>query len=246
MMNDLRLSLALQKWVPYRVCACLLAGLFLSSCSSLKVRDSREFSMGSLQRPATIWVYTFAATQADLHEGSVMAPHFTDHVQQEVRHIVEGRALSRELAQELTAEIRSMGMPGMLATGTTTPQIGDLVILGSLISFDEGSAAKRLTIGFGAGKSSMCVAAESYVVTSGGLRELGSETLDAGSKKSPGLALGLATFIATDNPAGLILSTSTKLYGEVSGRSKVQGRAKATAKEIAKALQTRFQEAGWL
>jgi hypothetical protein len=37
-----------------------------------------------------------------------------------------------------------------------------------------------------------------------------------------------------------------KVYGEASGSSKVEGRAKATAKEIADALKQRFQEQGWI
>ena len=37
-----------------------------------------------------------------------------------------------------------------------------------------------------------------------------------------------------------------KVYGEESGKSKVEGRAKDTAKEIADVLKKRFQEQGWV
>ena len=36
------------------------------------------------------------------------------------------------------------------------------------------------------------------------------------------------------------------LYNVQSGSAKVEGRAKQTAKEIAKVLKTRFQEQGWI
>jgi hypothetical protein len=36
------------------------------------------------------------------------------------------------------------------------------------------------------------------------------------------------------------------VYGEESGSSKLEGRAKQTAKEIAEALKQRFQEQGWI
>ena len=36
------------------------------------------------------------------------------------------------------------------------------------------------------------------------------------------------------------------VYGEESGSSKVEGRAKATAKEIADQLKHRFQQQGWI
>jgi hypothetical protein len=56
----------------------------------------------------------------------------------------------------------------------------------------------------------------------------------------------LAAFIATANPAGLIISGGMKVYGEASGSSKVECRAKPAAKEIASVLQKRFQEQGWI
>ena len=41
-----------------------------------------------------------------------------------------------------------------------------------------------------------------------------------------------AMLLVTHNPLGLIVSTGMKVYGEETGSSKVEGRAKATAKEI--------------
>jgi hypothetical protein len=58
--------------------------------------------------------------------------------------------------------------------------------------------------------------------------------------------MGVATLIATNNPAGLIVSTGVKVYGEKSGSAKVEGRAKQTAKEIADVLKGRFEEEGWI
>ena len=58
--------------------------------------------------------------------------------------------------------------------------------------------------------------------------------------------MGVAGLLATGNPAGLIISTGMKVYGEKSGSSKVEGRAKATAKEIADALKQRAEQQGWI
>jgi hypothetical protein len=52
--------------------------------------------------------------------------------------------------------------------------------------------------------------------------------------------------IATANPVGLIVGTGAKAYGEYSGSSKIEGRAKDAAKEIAAALKPKFQEQGWI
>jgi hypothetical protein len=46
--------------------------------------------------------------------------------------------------------------------------------------------------------------------------------------------------------AGLIITSAVKVYGEASGRSKLEGRAKATASQIAKVLKQRFQQQGWI
>jgi hypothetical protein len=111
---------------------------------------------------------------------------------------------------------------------------------------DEGSAAKRVGIGLGSGSSELKVAVEGFQMTAQGLRKLGSGTSDAGGSKGPGGAVGLVTLLATHNPAGLIISGGMKVYGEASGKSKIEGRAEQTAKEIADILKKRFQEEGWI
>jgi type II secretory pathway component PulF len=45
--------------------------------------------------------------------------------------------------------------------------------------------------------------------------------------------------LATANPAGLIISTGMKVYGETSGSSTIEGGAEDLAKEIAKVLQVK-------
>ena len=45
---------------------------------------------------------------------------------------------------------------------------------------------------------------------------------------------------------GLIVSGGMKIYGEASGSSRIEGRAKATAKEIADVLEKRFEQEGWI
>ena len=139
-----------------------------------------------------------------------------------------------------------MPLPGEHAVPGTTPLIDDIIIRGYLISFDEGSAAKRVAIGFGSGMSELRVAVEGFRMTVHGLQKLGSGTTDASGSKTPGGAVGLAALLATHNPAGLIISTGVKVYGEKSGKSTVEGRAKQTAKEIGDVLKKRFQQEGWI
>jgi hypothetical protein len=83
-------------------------------------------------------------------------------------------------------------------------------------------------------------------MTPQGLRKLGSGTLTSSGNKTPGLVVPAAVAIAAANPIGLIVVGGVKLYGVASGRSGLEGRAKATASEIADELKIRFQDRGWI
>ncbi len=56
----------------------------------------------------------------------------------------------------------------------------------------------------------------------------------------------VAVALASGNPVGLNVSSGMKVYGEASGSSKIEGRARQTAKEIAAQLKTRFAQEGWI
>ena len=139
-----------------------------------------------------------------------------------------------------------MGLPAKRVSNKSAPQIGDLVLKGRLISIDEGDATNRIAIGFGSGASSVKAAVEGFLMTNHGLKKLASGNVDSSGSSSPGAALGVVGTIATANPAGLIISSGMKVYGEASGSSKVEGRAKQIAEEISKVLQVKFKEQGWI
>ena len=216
-------------------------------CASSTITSRQEYQGGKIARPDHIIVYNFAATSADVPAESAIAGQYSEHgTPQTAEQIAVGRQVGAEIATVLVEDIRSMGLPAERASSQTVPQIGDLVIKGSLLSIDEGSTAKRVAIGFGSGASQLKVAVEGYLMTDRGLKKLGSGTADTSGSKSPGAALGVVGAVATANPAGLIISTGMKVYGEESGSSTIAGRAKDMAKEIADKLQVKFKEQGWI
>jgi hypothetical protein len=224
-----------------------VSALLLAGCASTKVAEREQDVTGQIPRPGNILVYDFVANAGDMPADSALAGHpELDSTPQTAEQIAEGRKLGNEIAAQLVKEIRDMGMPAALASSGATPQMNDIVIRGYLLSIKEGDAAKRVAVGLGAGASELRTAVEGFQVTAQGMRKLGSGTLDSGSGKTPGGAVGLATLLATHNPAGLIISTGVKVYGEKSGKSTVEGRAKQTAKEIADVLKKRFQQEGWI
>ena len=203
---------------------------------------------GPIPHPNTIWVYDFAATAADVPTNSALAGEkdLDTAPPQTTEEIVEGKKLGDEIAAELVTQINGMGMNAEQASSEIKPQINDIVIRGYLLSVEHGSAVMRVVVGFGAGKSSLATMVEGFQVTAQGERKLGYGTIDAGGNKSPGMVLGVATFLATKNPAGLIINAGVQTYNVASGNSEVSGRAKATAREIADVLKKRFQEQGWI
>jgi hypothetical protein len=230
-----------------RIGFCVLALAVAAGCASTKVSDRQEYRGGKIPRPHHIWVYDFAATPAEVPAESALAGKPTEHpTPQTAEQISTGRKVGAEIATALVEEIFNMGLLAKRASVGTEPQINDLVIRGYLISVDEGDATKRVAIGFGSGASHLTTAVEGFQMTAQGLRKLGSGTVGAGGGKTPGAALGVVGLIATANPAGLIIGTGAKAYGEYSGSSKIEGRAKATAKEIAEKMKPKFQEQGWI
>ena len=230
-----------------RIVLCLFVIAAIIGCASSTITSRQEYQGGKIARPDHIIVYDFAATPADVPAESAIAGQYSEHsTPQTAEQIATGRQVGAEIAKVLVEDIRGMGLPAERASSQTVPQIGDLVIKGSLLSINEGSAAERVAIGFGSGASQLKVAVEGFLMTDRGLRKLGSGTADTSGSKSPGAALGVVGAVATANPAGLIISTGMKVYGEESGSSTIEGRAKDMAKEIAGVLQVKFKEQGWI
>ena len=225
----------------------LIALVLVAGCASTNVTQQTPIGNAGLPRPNQIWVYNFVANPADMPPnssigGQVSAPSAPPTAAE----IDEGRQLGALIASNLVADIQAMGLSAAQAGPGSMPQVGDGVIRGYLVSAQGGSAVKRFVIGFGAGTSEMDTVVEGYAVTSQGWRKLGSGTLTSSGNKTPGMIVPAAVAIATANPIGLIVVGGAKIYGEASGRSGLEGRAKATAEAIAEQLEIRFQDRGWI
>ena len=222
----------------------------VAGCASTQVTQSTPLASPGLARPNQIWVYNFVATSAEMPSDSsigsqVSAPSSPPTADE----IAQGHQLGALIAQNLVADIQAMGLNAAQAGPGTSPQVGDGVIRGYLVSVQGGGASgmvKRFVIGFGAGTSEMDTVVEGYVMTPQGLRKLGSGTLSSSGNKAPGMVVPAAVAIASGNPIGLIVVGGMKVYGEASGTNSLEGRAKATADAISDELRIRFQDRGWI
>src|SRR6267154_6113340 len=233
-----------------RIVLCLVALVVVAGCASTNVTQQTPMSNPGLARPNQIGVYDFVAAPSDMPADSSLAGQVgAPSTPPTPEEIETGRKYGAMIAQELAKDIQAMGMPAIEAGPGSSPQVGDGVIRGYIVSTEGGGAGgmvKRMVIGFGSGTAEMDTVVEGYVVTPQGLRKLGSGTLTSSGNKSPGLIVPAAVAIAAANPVGLIVVGGAKIYGAASGRSGLEGRAKATADEIAAQLKIRFQDRGWI
>ncbi len=229
------------------IATCLFALVLIAGCASTKVTSREEYQGGKIARPDRIIVHDFAATPADIPSWSDAADRYAgSSTSQTTEEINTGRQLGDQVAEELVAKINAMGLRAVQASGQPGPRKGDIVIIGYFSSVDEGSAVKRVVLGFGSGAADLQTQVEGYLMTDGRLRKLGSGGVDSGGGKTPGVAVPLAVTIATANPIGLIVGGAVKVGGEVSGSSTIEGSAKRTAEKIADELKLAFQKQGWI
>ena len=219
--------------------------IFLVGCASTKISNKERLVYEYLPKPNHIYVYDFSASPADVAKDSAIAGS-APAVAATPEQVAIGQQIGTTMRAQLVDSIREMGLPAEQGVFGQNMQPNDIVIRGYIVSIDEGSAAKRMTIGFGSGGSKLSTLIEGYQVTPQGLRKLGSATVDATGNKGPGAGVGAAGWAITGSPIGFAVSSGMKVYGEASGNATVEGRARQTAKEIAERLKSRFQEEGWI
>ncbi len=230
-----------------RALSFLFALILLAGCASTQVTQQTPVVSPGLARPKQIWVYDFIADPAKIPpDSSITANLSAPSTPPTAQELEQGRQLGMLIAKDLVVDIQAMGMPATQAGPGATPQVGDGVLRGYLVSVQGGSAVKRFVVGFGAGSSEMDTVVEGYAVTPQGWRKMGSGTLSSSGNKMPGMVAPGALAIATGNPVGLIVVGGMKVYGEASGKNTLEGRAKSTADAIAEQLKIRFRERGWI
>lgn len=230
------------------IAASMVAVIAVLGCASTKVTDRETYQGKRLARPDRILVHDFAVTAAGLPKWSeahdrVAAPSKPNTAEE----IETGRQLGAQVAAELVAKIREMGLPAVRAAGQPAPTNGDIALVGYFASIDEGSRMKRVVIGFGTGAAELKTQVEGYLMTESGMRKLGSGGVESGGGgKSPGVVVPLIVTVATANPIGLAVGGAVKAQGELSGRTTIEGTAKRTADAIAEELRKAFQRQGWI
>jgi Domain of unknown function (DUF4410) len=229
-----------------RAASWLLALVLVAGCASTEVTDRERYQGAKLARPDRIIVHDFTANPAEVPPESAFAAKLAGAATPTPQQAELGRKLGAQIAQELVAELRAMGLPAVAAAGQPAPQVDDIVLRGYFVSVEEGSARERVLVGFGKGAAELRTAVEGFQMTTEGLRPLGRGEVRSGGGELPGVVLPLAVVAATANPIGLVVGGAVKLTGEATGSDTIEGSAKRTAEEIAAQLKTTAEEQGWI
>src|SRR5258708_768088 len=174
-----------------RIVLCLFAVAVVAGCASTNVTQQTPMTAPGLARPNQIWVYDFVAAPSDMPADSSLAGQVgAPSTPPTPEEIETGRKYGAMIAQELAKDIQAMGMPAIEAGPGSSPQIGDGVIRGYIVSTEGGGAGnmvKRMVIGFGSGTAEMDTVVEGVMMTPQGLRKPVSGTLTSSANKTPGL-----------------------------------------------------------
>src|SRR5262245_8979699 len=220
----------------------LLTLALLTGCTSTKVSNREKYEGGPLPRSERILVYDFGFTPADVPAesgltGKVEAPPEPPSEDE----LKVAQELGVEVAKKLVEEIQDMGLPAVRATDEPPPIPTDIMIRGYFLTIDQGSALKRIIIGFGSGSAELTTFVEGYQMTPDGPRLLGSGDITSGSRGgSPGVVIPIAVTIATANPIGLAVGAVVKGGSELAGVGKISATAEHTAEKIAEEIKPQF------
>jgi hypothetical protein len=226
--------------------ATLLAPLAILGCASSKVTDRETYQGKRLARPDRILVHDFAVTAEELPAWSEAHDYYAaPSVPRTAAEIATGRQLGAQVAAELVADIREMGLPAVSAAGQPAPKLGDLALVGYFESIDEGRAANGLALGFASGTAELKTRVEGYLGTDSGMRRISSGTVDAAGSETPEVFMPLVN-VATANPIGALLGGTAKAGGESTGKTAIDATAKRTADAIAEELHKAFKRQRWI
>ena len=219
----------------------------IAGCAKTEVTKRQSYEGEKLARPDRIIVHDFTANPAKVPPESAFAAENAVHgTPPTAEQLKATEKLGAEVAKEVVAKLREAGLPAVQAAGQPAPKVNDIVIRGYFVSVDEGSAAKRVLVGFGSGDAAMMTAVEGYQETSQGLRLLGSGEVHSGGGTMPGLVVPAAVMAATHTPIGLVVGGAVKVAGELDGSDTLEGSAKRTADEIAAQLEKAAEKQGWI
>ena len=144
-----------------------LFSCLLAACTSVSV-DREMGAMEQLPAPDRVLVYNFAVTPQEVQLDAVGSAITSTLDGTATRSRDPGRPRGGRCARQTAGRRHSkLGLYAERAAGPAPPTGTDVMILGQLVSIDEGNAAERMVIGLGAGRSDVQAHVQVYQSVSG-------------------------------------------------------------------------------
>lgn len=240
---------------PARVCSRQIAAVSvlaaaLAACAPTKLSITPEQgSLEQLPAPASVLVYTFAASPSEVQLTKGIEPEIAQAINGTPRteqEIALGHAVAQTIADEIVAKVQQMGLAAMRAAGQPPASGNNALVEGQLVSIDEGNQTERVVIGLGFGRSNVAASVQVSSSNAGTVTPIESMTVNAESGDMPGAAETMGVGGITGH---LALSAATTTVGQFANyglSASASAEAKRLGDKVADELKAVFQQQGWL
>jgi hypothetical protein len=236
--------------IRFAVLAFIVAAMAVA-CAPTNVQQEST-TLTQLPRPDVIMIYDFAVSPDEVKLDTGLSAELMQKYEQykgasrTAQEIKVGHKVADAVANELVKNIRRYGLMAERAFGYPRAQGKLLMVKGQFLSIDEGNRTERVTIGLGAGRTSVEANVQLYELTAAGLRKV--ETLRAEAKS--GYKPGMAETMGAGAIAGHLL-VSTVVSGALASGSEltsatVEADGKRMADKIAVELGNFFVSQAWI
>jgi hypothetical protein len=239
----------MMRWIVSSALACSLA---LSACGSdtdaeITNKMSKK-DRKTLPPPSQILVYDFAVSPTEIPADSAAAGALQgagdDPYGNSQKTSLEHQ-IAAIVAEKLVEDLQDLDLPAMRWRGPAPRGPGIYTIEGQFVTIDEGNAAMRMIVGFGAGGTEIKTLVQAYASEPTGKRLLAEAEVGSESSSAPGLAAtlpvgsaisGVATAAAIQTGVGTVREINTD----------VREGAEETAEAIVELMKPRLENLGWI
>jgi len=237
------------RWVVLSVMVCSLA---LSACGSdtdaeITNKMSKK-DRKNLPPPTAILVYDFAVSPSEVAADSAAANElrgagddpYNNPQKTSLEHQIAGI-----VADKLVEDLKDLDLPAMRWHGPAPTGAGIYTLEGQFVTIDEGNAAMRMIVGFGAGGTEIKTLVQAYASEATGKRLLAEAEVSSESSSAPGLAATLPVGAAISGVAtAAAIQTGVGAVREIN--TDVRKGAEETAEAIVELMKPRMEKLGWI
>jgi len=237
------------RWIVMSLMACSLA---LSACGSdtdaeITNKMSKK-DRKNLPPPTAILVYDFAVSPSEVSPDSAAANELRgagDDPYNNAQKTSLEHQIAAIVADKLVEDLKDLDLPAMRWHGPAPTGPGIYTIEGQFVTIDEGNAAMRMIVGFGAGGTEIKTLVQAYASEATGKRLLAEAEVSSESSNAPGLAAtlpvgsaisGVATAAAIQTGVGAVREINTD----------VREGAEETAEAIVELMKPRMEKLDWI